>query len=178
MRITPFTAICLAGLVAAVPVAAAPAAGHGDQPTKPMKTKPVRGTKHFTGTKFDDTWSGTAKGDHARGLAGNDALAGLGGGDRIWGGLGADTVSGGDGNDFLWPGPGADKVDAGAGNDRIFAADNDRTIDTITCGGGKDRVILRSNDVAGKDCEIIVLVGNKPISPTPPPTTETTPPRQ
>jgi Ca2+-binding RTX toxin-like protein len=122
------------------------------------------------GTKGDDTLPGTEGRDILLGLAGNDTLTGLGGpdwlfggsgndaidggagNDRAWAGSGNDTVSGGDDNDWLHAGPGVDSLNGGAGDDKLFAAANDGQTDTLDCGDGTDRAVIRSGDSA-VNCE-------------------------
>lgn len=99
------------------------------------------------------TLTGNAKANTLRGTARADTLRGLGGNDRLYGGLGNDRLFGGLGNDRLDGGKGRDLLDAGAGNDRIVA--QDKVVDTIKCGAGRDVVIADRADKVAKDCETV-----------------------
>lgn len=152
-----------ASLLAALAVPASMAAGH--KPTKPKPPKPMK----YKGTAGNDTWSGGAGNDRAWGRAGDDSLSGAAGKDRLWGNKGNDTLDGGDGNDRLWGGKGADTLTGGAGNDRLNSPDRDGVADTISCGDGTDRVVLRAPDTATADCETVVWAGGAPAAtPSPP----------
>ena len=126
------------------------------------------------GTGAAETLIGTAGGDRIRGLGGNDSLQGLRGNDclnggsgrdQLNGGPGADVLSGGPGrdrltgragNDKLTPGRGRDIVSAGGGRDAIFA--NDRMVDRIDCGSGRDRARVDRVDIVAANCERVSRV--------------------
>lgn len=83
---------------------------------------------------------GSSAGDTIKGDASNDFLNGIQGNDTVRGRGGNDTVVGMDGRDTLGGGSGQDDFDAGGGADTIEAADNEA--DSISCGGGSDRVFF------------------------------------
>jgi Ca2+-binding RTX toxin-like protein len=83
---------------------------------------------------------GSSAGDTIKGDASKDFLNGIQGNDTVRGRDGADTVVGMDGKDTLFGGSGSDEFDAGKGADTIEAVDNEA--DTISCGGGIDRVFF------------------------------------
>jgi Ca2+-binding RTX toxin-like protein len=107
----------------------------------------------------NDTLNGEASNDLVVGGAGNDVVDGGDGNDRLRGRRGDDRLTAGAGNDRVWAGVGADILDGGDGDGRLFAAANDGTIDTITCGEGTDRVVARPDDSVAVDCENVVRVG-------------------
>jgi len=131
----------------------------------------------FHGTPGDDVLTGTDHRDFIFGEAGADTLSGAGGGDLLFGGYGTDTVSGDEGRDFLWGSRGADSLDGGdgpdwlyagrgtdvleggLGNDRLFAGADDGDVDTVDCGDGFDRAVIRTGDVA-IDCERVRTVSS------------------
>lgn len=116
---------------------------------------------------------------------GDDMVLGKSGVDAVWGGKGNDKVDGGDGADFIFgqegnddiaggPEPdtiwgdhieapnlrssGSDKISGGLGDDIILTdstRDRDFHADSVNCGSGSDRVVLRSSDgdVANSNCE-------------------------
>lgn len=93
--------------------------------------------------------------DVIRGGNGNDAIVGYGGNDTIDGGPGRDNLSGSNGADRIIGGSGRDTMtgdgaeEAAVTNrpvaDRIEARDRER--DTITCEGGRDKLIVDARDV-------------------------------
>jgi Ca2+-binding RTX toxin-like protein len=86
--------------------------------------------------------------DHAP----NRILAGAGD-DRIRGGSRADEIDAGPGADVVRPGRRDDAVTAGSGDDVISARDRD--VDTIACGGGRDRVVADRGDRVSRGCEVV-----------------------
>ncbi len=119
------------------------AATQAPAPQAPKPTAPAAG-KTLTGTAKANVLRGTPRADTLRGLRGNDRLYGGSGNDRLFGGLGNDRLEGGRGRDIL---------DAGAGNDRIFA--QDKAVDTIRCGAGRDVVVADRSDRVARDCETV-----------------------
>jgi Ca2+-binding RTX toxin-like protein len=93
-----------------------------------------------------DLVSGGASADTIHGEEGNDVLLGDNGNDVIWGGGGNDTILGGSGRDTIHGEWGSDVVDAGGGNDVVLMDTNDGHIDSIDCGPGIDRVVVRPGD--------------------------------
>src|SRR5262245_27482089 len=89
----------------------------------------------IVGTSGPDRLNGTSRADELYGLGGNDRLAGRGATDLIDGG------------------PGRDRLSGGPGGDRIAA--NDRSVDTVACGAGRDLVTADRTDVVGADCETV-----------------------
>ncbi len=112
---------------------------------------PVGVTK--TGSRSSDTLQGAGGPDTLRGLAGNDRLLAGSGNDRLYGGPGHDRLVGGAGNDLLQGGTGRDLFDAGSGNDTAQA--RDRSVDTIRCGPGRDKVFADRRDRVARDCETV-----------------------
>jgi Ca2+-binding RTX toxin-like protein len=129
--------------------------------------------KRITGNGRDNTLIGTQARDTIFGRGGNDVLSGRGGRDTIdgqagndvvVGGRGADTllgrglddtIDGGPRGDVISPGFGPDVVSGGGGNDVILAHDRDERLDSIDCGPGRDRAVIRRGDRAFR-CETIV----------------------
>jgi hypothetical protein len=89
----------------------------------------------IVGTSGHDRLIGTSRADELYGLGGNDRLAGRGATDLIDGGPGRDRLSGG---------PGADRI-----------ASNDRWVDKVACGSGRDLVDADRTDVVATDCETV-----------------------
>ena len=79
-----------------------------------------------------------------RGDGGRDVLRGTAKGDRLFGHAGNDRLFGGRGRDLLVGGAGRDVARGGRGNDRIRMRDGER--DRVTCGRGRDRAVLDSDD--------------------------------
>jgi Ca2+-binding RTX toxin-like protein len=98
--------------------------------------------------------------------------------DTIDGGAGNDTIEGGHGDDTITGGPGRDTINAapgsgscnflvcrgGSGNDTILVRDGEQ--DSVTCGGGTDRVVADAIDTIAGDCE---AVERPAVEQTPPP---------
>ncbi|MGH3014611.1 MAG: calcium-binding protein [Gaiellaceae bacterium] len=93
-----------------------------------------------------DTVSGGGAADSIYGQEGNDVLLGDAGNDSIWGGGLTDTILGGSGRDTIRGEWGADVVDAGSGNDLVLMDTDDGDIDSVDCGGGIDRAVVRPGD--------------------------------
>jgi Ca2+-binding RTX toxin-like protein len=96
------------------------------------------GNDRLDGQDGNDALSGGQGADDLRGGAGRDRLAGGAGNDRLRGDQGNDRLSGGAGRDTLLAGGGRNVLLAGAGADVVSAVNGRR--DTISCGGGNDRV--------------------------------------
>lgn len=84
------------------------------------------------------------------GEGGDDILSGGAGDDVLRGASGDDQLFGGGGRDRLLPGPGRDIVQSGAGADRVEARDG--AFDRISCGSGRDTVIMDKFDFPGVTC--------------------------
>jgi hypothetical protein len=111
-------------------------------------------------------YSARRRGVHAN-LDGRGGDGGRGENDRILpdvegltGGRGADKLRGNSQENVLYGGPGADRLMGGAGYDRIdggSGADGirarDGSIDSVTCGGGRDRARLDGLDFFTGGCE-------------------------
>jgi Ca2+-binding RTX toxin-like protein len=82
--------------------------------------------------------------DDIHGGPGDDTLYGQGGDDQIHGGAGNDTIVAGSGADFVWGGDGNDVIDV-----------RDGEPDTVSCGGGFDRVLADRLDRVAPDCESV-----------------------
>jgi hypothetical protein len=71
-------------------------------------------------------------------------------------------VYGDEGRDRLWGGWGADRLEGGPDRDELIAADADGVVDTILCGPGRDRAVLRRQDFRalqrGHSCEVVFVV--------------------
>ena len=93
-----------------------------------------------------DTVSGGGAADTIYGQEGNDVLLGDAGNDSLWGGGLTDTILGGPGRDTIRGEWGADVVDAGSGNDVVLMDTDDGDIDSVDCGAGFDRAVLRPGD--------------------------------
>ncbi|MCW2973072.1 MAG: calcium-binding protein [Thermoleophilia bacterium] len=109
------------------------------------------GNDVLLGGAGNDVLDGGVGNDKVDGGTGNDKIVGGAGNDKLLGGSGNDVISGGPGNDAINGGAGKDKVSGGAGNDKIVA--NDKTVDVVACGPGKDAVVADKGDKVAKDCE-------------------------
>jgi Ca2+-binding RTX toxin-like protein len=98
--------------------------------------------------------TGTQRGDRLTGTPFADILRGRGGNDRLDGRSGNDYLDGGPGRDTLIGGLGDDRLNGGSGDDLLLARDNRR--DTLTCGGGRDRVVADTRDRIASDCENVI----------------------
>lgn len=128
-----------------------------------------------------DTLNGNQRSDVLSGGAGNDTINGQNGDDIIFGGDGNDTVNGnsgkdtingqagddilngnenddlilgGSGRDTIWGGSGKDRINAESGDD--FISSEDKEIDNLSCGVGRDRVKVGRDaltDIVNGDCE-------------------------
>lgn len=107
------------------------------------------------GRRGDDVLSGRARRDRIDGEEGNDVVLGGGGRDTLLGRGLDDTLDGGPRIDTIYAGYGSDVISGGGGNDLIYADERDERLDSIDCGPGNDRVILRRGDRAF-NCETIV----------------------
>jgi Ca2+-binding RTX toxin-like protein len=97
--------------------------------------------------------AGVARAAIFRGTEGNDRLVGSSAADTIYGLAGDDVVAARGGNDLVNPGFGRDRVTGEAGDDRIAAQDG--SVDTISCGAGKDVVTADLTDAVAADCETV-----------------------
>ncbi len=130
---------------AVVPEATAPPAP-GTPPTPQAPQAPQNillpgsgiGTSFITGTRGNDTITGTPFADVISCGAGNDTVRGLGGNDVIRCGGGNDRISGGAGRDIIAAGSGNDKLSGGAGNDTLRGNGGS---DTLRGGSGRDRLL-------------------------------------
>lgn len=75
--------------------------------------------KTLTGTRRDDTLTGSKGNDRIYGRAGNDTLNGNGGNDQLYGEAGDDQLNGGAGDDYLEDNYGSNTFSGGAGNDTM-----------------------------------------------------------
>jgi Ca2+-binding RTX toxin-like protein len=85
----------------------------------------------------NDTIKGDASNDFLNGIQGNDTVRGRADNDTVVGMDGKDTLGGGSGQDDFDPGGGADTIEA---SERAVGAMAEA--DTISCGGGSDRVFF------------------------------------
>jgi hypothetical protein len=118
----------------------------------------------FKGYGGDDTIGGGPGRDTIDGGEGADTIHGGEGADTLNGGPGADTIGGGAGDDIINGGAGADVIQGGAGRDTIAAGAGDDIVrvwadgtpDVVDCGGGDDRAVIGSSDIA-TGCETLVV---------------------
>jgi Ca2+-binding RTX toxin-like protein len=117
---------------------------------------------HFSdflvGLGGDDYLNGHAFPDMLWGNADNDTLDGDLGPDRLLGGTGADMLIGEGGNDRLWGGAGRDDLQGREGDDEILSIENDRVADEVSCGAGRDRAIVRPEDVIVGGCDRVIII--------------------
>ena len=71
--------------------------------------------------------------------------------------IGDDTLNGGAGPDWLFAGWGADHLMGGDGDDRLHAAVDDSLVDTLDCGAGQDRAVIRPGD-STSNCEVVTAI--------------------
>ena len=88
-----------------------------------------------SGTKKDNSLTGTDRLDIMFGKNGDDVLDGGGGWDFLFGGNGNDKLFGGDGNDWLFGGRGNDQLFGEDGNDKLFGG---KGSDFLDGGAGSD----------------------------------------
>jgi hypothetical protein len=112
------------------------------------------------GTAVSEHLFGTPRNDTISGGGGHDLLAGKAGADRLLGGAGRDILLGDAGNDQLVGGAGPDRLVAGGARDRIRGGGGndvvlvrDGFVDTVSCGGGRDRAVADAFDTVASDCE-------------------------
>jgi len=105
----------------------------------------------FGATSLPMTVEGGLGNDTITGSPDADTLDGGDGNDIINGGLGNDVIRGGLGDDTLTGGPGRDNIDGNAGSDTINAQDGD--VDTINCGIGIDKPLVRDPGDTFSRCE-------------------------
>jgi len=135
------------------------APGENDQITGVESIYGGRGRDRLTGESGVNDLRGFGGSDRISGRGGSDTLSGFdeaepGRGrtrDRITGGTGDDTIYGSAGSDRVKPGPGQDDLTLYRGNERVNL--RDRSIDTVECGRGRDRVKLDRQDFAWDRCE-------------------------
>ena len=89
-----------------------------------------------------------------------ETLAGTEGEDRLRGGEGEDVVRGLGGNDEVYGGGDRDRLYGGSGDDVIDAQDpgsvGETGRDGISCGPGRDEVLMDANDgERPRDCEMV-----------------------
>ena len=113
------------------------------------------GNDRLFGSDGHDILRGGAGHDQLDGGNGNDAIYGGAGNDQLRGQDGADRIDGGPGSDQLWGGKGADRLDGGLGSDilrggqgRDYLIGNDRELDKLFGGKGKDRFWLNGGPVS------------------------------
>jgi hypothetical protein len=99
--------------------------------------------------------------DGVLGGNGSDDMVGGSGNDWVYGHRGSDDITGDGGTDLLVDGPlreaDEDDLSGGDGND-VFLVDNRPAArDTVTCGGGFDRVAADTKDVVSDDCERVAV---------------------
>ena len=88
------------------------------------------------GSGFDVVWAGE----------GNDNVSGGDGPDALGGGPGNDVLSGGNHRDRVAGGPGADTLRGGDGPDLLIAGEKDGQADSLDCGAGVDRAVVREGE--------------------------------
>ena len=105
----------------------------------------TRGDNRFVGTDRGDRAVMRAGDDYANGKGGADFLFGNDGVDRLYGEDGSDSLNGGDGDDLIVGGEGEDELVGSRGDDTIYTgteAEGDKTADEVQCGDGHDVVYL------------------------------------
>jgi Ca2+-binding RTX toxin-like protein len=96
-------------------------------------------------------------------LGGEDSnnLTGDSGNDFADGDFGPDKILGGEGNDYLIDGErrggATDILIGGEGNDVLDPFNKPAKRDSVTCGGGFDRVLADTEDVVAPDCEKVAV---------------------
>jgi hypothetical protein len=101
-------------------------------------------------------------GNEERAFGGDKKLVGGSGNDVVAGGNGSDNVVGESGNDLMADGEveldqSNDILSGGSGNDAIIVVNSPAFEDTVTCGGGFDRVLADRKDVVAPDCERVFI---------------------
>jgi hypothetical protein len=129
----------LTGVVAPSPIKAVPG-----EPDPTGTAGPPARRLTLRGTARGEVLVGTSANDDIYGRAGRDTLLGLAGRDRLWGGPGNDLLIGGAGRDVLYGGGGNDVLRARGG-----------AADVLTCGRGRDVVIVDRKDRADRSCEVV-----------------------
>jgi len=120
----------------------------GDPPYRDLLVGLGGDDKLFSHTLQDMLW----------GNDGNDMLFGGHGPDLLLGGSGNDMVYGDGGDDRLWGGLGFDEMHGGDRNDELISIENDGEPDEIDCGLGRDRAVIRPNDVVIGGCERVIRI--------------------
>ena len=115
----------------------------------------LRGNDNLLGGPGKDlVIGGTA--DYRRG-GGDRTVVGGPGNDLLAGGRGSDNVVGDAGNDYLSDGPSSDssvdKLSGGDGTDVATPINKPASKDIVSCGAGKDWVLVDRKDVVAPDCE-------------------------
>jgi Ca2+-binding RTX toxin-like protein len=103
--------------------------------------------------------------DTLLGQADADVLIGGRGFDVLVGGSGDDRVLGGRHADVLYAGAGEDILIGGFGRDVLYARAADGQVDRLHCGPGRDRAVVRSEDVADSTCERVTIVNGAETDP-------------
>jgi len=106
----------------------------------------------------DDYLNGHAFPDIVWGNDGDDELRGSHGLDLLFGGPGHDLLFGEGGDDRLWGGSGLDHLYGGEDHDVLISVANDGQADVVDCGVGRDRAVVRANDVV-LNCERVIRIG-------------------
>ena len=96
---------------------------------------------------------GTSGPDRLVGGPGRDVICGRGGDDRLAGRGGDDVLRGGRGDDLLRGGSGDDRLGGGRGSDTLLGLDNERYVDLLSCGPGRDEAVADANDRVRRNCE-------------------------
>ncbi len=112
------------------------------------------GNDHMRGSSGNDTLRGDSGNDFLSGGSNNDRVIGGDGRDSIIGDAGHDRLSGGAGDDNITDGKGRNRINAGGGNDRVNAVNG--SVDSVSCGAGRDVVRADRSDRVGRSCERII----------------------
>ena len=99
----------------------------------------------YDGTREDNNFVETPRGDRAVMKAGDDRANGKSGADFLFGNDGVDRLYGEDGSDFLNGGDGEDELVGSRGDDTVYTgteAEGFKTADEVQCGQGHDVVYL------------------------------------
>src|SRR3712207_864410 len=109
----------------------------------------------------DKNLDGGPGNDGVLGGNGSDDVVGGSGNDYVDGRRGSDDITGDRGADFLVDGPfreaDEDDLSGGDGNDVFLVENGPAARDTVTCGGGFDRVSADTKDVIADDCEEVAV---------------------
>ena len=131
-------------------------AANGPQAGEPGEGDRVTQVESAVGGSANDWLSAGTASAALIGGAGRDRLDGGPGADGLQGGTGTDWLRGHDGNDWFEPGGNDIQVLNSPGQRSEFSgyAPNDRAVDIVQCGAGRDHVAEISLDTLFPDCDV------------------------